>query len=385
MATTVLKAPKPMNPRSADTKYTGNEPEWRIQPESESRQGAIIGAFTWYNYHYGKKEAKECVIDWLVRHDRPKDAKLFARVPESTVRNQTGWLCRMNTMGLVLLEHEEVRLDNTISEHLETVRAVKEVVATAEEAVVVKPNIQDRLREKMSEAAGEIEGMYDDMILVLQSGGKMNADFKPMAVIRGMNVAPQMVGEIADSWKRRLDELEEVAKGKDAQLVEGYSNFGKIQLRSLIKFCETVISDCGSYVQIKKVERKPRAKKPVSKEKLTQKFKYLEEFGELKLKSEPVTKLVDASEAWFYDTKKRKLIHVVADTHVGSFTVKGTALIGFDPANSLQKTLRKPAEQIKALLAGGLPQMRKFFKDIKATETKFNGRGNENIILLKVR
>lgn len=385
MVTTVLKAPKTMNPRSADTKYTGTEPEWRIQPESEQRTSAIIGAFTWYNYHYGKKEAKECVIDWLIRHDRSRDAKLFAKVPEATVRNQTGWLCRMNTMGLVLLEHEEVRLDNTISEHLEAVRATKEVIATAEEAVMAKPNIQDRLREKMSEAAGEIEGMYDDMISVLQSGGKMNADFKPMAVIRGMNVAPQMVGEIADSWKRRLDELEEVAKGKDAQLVEGYSNFGKIQLRSLIKFCETVISDCGSYVQIKKVERKPRAKKPVSKEKLTQKFKYLEEFGELKLKSEPVTKLVDASEAWFYDTKKRKLIHVVADIHVGSFTVKGTALIGFDPANSLQKTLRKPAEQIKTLLAGGLPQMRKFFKDIKATETKFNGRGNENIILLKVR
>lgn len=380
----MIKSPKPMNPRSADTKYTGGEPEWRTQPESEQRQSAIIGAFTWYNYHYGKKEVKECVIDWLNRHDRPKDAKLFAKVPDATVRNQTGWLCRMNTMGLVLLEHEEVRLDNTISEHLETVRSIKEVVAAAEEAVA-KPNIQDRLREKMAEAAGEIEGMYDDMIRVLQTGGKMNADFKPMAVIRGMNVAPQLVGEIAIGWKRRLDELDEVAKGKDAQLVEGYSNFGKIQLRSLIKFCETVIADCGSYVQIKKTERAPRKKKPVSPEKLTQKFRYLSEFAELKLKSEPVTKLVGATEAWFYDTKKRKLIHVMADSHVGSFTVKGTGLIGFDATNSLQKTLRKPAEQIKSLLAGGLPQMRKFFKDIKATETKFNGRSNENLILLKVR
>lgn len=385
MNATALKAPKPMNPRSADTKYTGNEPEWRMQPESESRQGAIIGAFTWYNYHYGKKEAKECVIDWLIRHDRPKDAKLFAKVPESTVRNQTGWLCRMNTMGLVLLENEEVRLDNTISEHLETVRAVREVVAAAEEAVVAKPNIQDRLREKMSEAAGEIEGMYDEMIQVLHAGGKMNADFKPMAVIRGMNVAPQMVGEIADAWKLRVEELEEVIKGKDAQLVEGYSHFGKLQLRSLIKFCETVIADCGSYVQIKKVERKSRTKKPVSKEKLTQKFKYQDEFAELKLKSEPVIKLVEAQEAWLYDSKKRKLIYVVADIHAGSFTVKNNMLIGFDPTNSVQKTLRKPAEQIKALLQGGVAQHRKFFKDIKATEVKFNGRGNENLILLKIR
>jgi hypothetical protein len=49
----------------------------------------------------------------------------------------------------------------------------------------------------------------------------------------------------------------------------------------------------------------------------------------------------------------------------------------------VQKTLRKPAEQLKELLGGGKPAARKVFKDIKATETKFNGRGNENLIILK--
>ena len=51
--------------------------------------------------------------------------------------------------------------------------------------------------------------------------------------------------------------------------------------------------------------------------------------------------------------------------------------------NTLQKTLRKPVEQLKELLAGGKPAARKVFKEIKATETKYNGRGNENLILLK--
>jgi hypothetical protein len=198
-------------------------------------------------------------------------------------------------------------------------------------------------------------------------------------------VAPQLVGEIAQDWKRRLEELEQVVAGKDAQLVEGYGNFGKLQVKNLVKFAEQVIADCGSYVQIKKTERAPRKKKPVSPEKLTAKFKYLKEFGELKLTSEPVTKLVNAQEAWLYDTKKRKLIYVIADTHAGSFTVKGSAIIGYDPTNSVQKTLRKPAEQIKALLQGGVAQHRKYFRDIKATEVKFNGRGNENLILLKIR
>jgi len=382
MNAVALKAPRPLNPKSADTKYTGGEPEWRLQPEPEARASAIITAFTWYNYHYDKKTVKELIIDWLIRNDRQRDAKDFGRVPESTIRNQTGWLCRMNTMGLDLNEHELLAVDTAITEHLRTVRAIREVVKAAEPDAVARPNIQDRLRDKMVEAAGEIEGMYDDMIV---AGAKMSADFKPLLVLRGMNVAPQMVGEIAQHWKNRLAELEEVIRGKDAQLVEGYNNFGKLQVKNLVKFAEQVVADCGSYVQIKKVERKPRKKKTVSPERQTQKFKYLAEFDELKLKSVPVTGLVNAQEAWLYDTKKRKLIYVVADTHAGSFTVKNNMLIGFDPTNSIQKTLRKPAEQIKALLQGGVAQHRKYFKDIRATEVKFNGRGSENLILLKIR
>jgi hypothetical protein len=131
------------------------------------------------------------------------------------------------------------------------------------------------------------------------------------------------------------------------------------------------------------VERKPRAKKAPSPEKLSSKFKYLKDFAELKLTSIAPSQLVGASEAWLYDSKKRKLIHVMADTHMGTFSVKGSAIVGFDTVQTVQKTLRKPAEQLKELLVGGKPAARKVFKDIKSTETKFNGRGNENLIILK--
>lgn len=380
MKTVALKPLKVLNPRTPDTKYTGGEPEWRTQPDSENRNSRLGAAFHWYGYHYSKKEVKEFIIDWLSRNDRQREAKEFARVPESTITNVYGWLARMSLMGLELTEHEQLRLDDQISAHIKSVRAVKEVVEKVDEPVVPKITIQDRLREKMTEAAGEIEGMYDEMIL---SGAKMSADYKPMALLRGMNVAPQMVGTVADLWRQRLDELQEATAGKDPQLVEGYGNFSKIQLRNLMKFCEQVIADCGNYVQIKKVERKPRAKKAVSPEKLAGKFKFLKEFAELKLTSESPVKLVGASEAYLYDTKKRKLVHVIADQHVGTFTVKGSSIVGFDTANSQQKTLRKPAEQLKALLGSGKPAARKFFKDIRATEIRFNGRGNENLVILK--
>ena len=380
MKTVAHKPLKVLNPRTPDTKYTGGEPEWRTQPDSENRNSRLGAAFHWYGYHYGKKEVKEFIIDWLSRNDRQREAKEFARVPESTITNVYGWLARMSLMGLELTEHEQLKLDDQITAHIKSVRAVKEVMEKVDEPVVPKITIQDRLREKMTEAAGEIEGMYDELIT---SGAKMSADYKPMALLRGMNVAPQMVGTVADLWRQRLDELQEATAGKDPQLVEGYGNFSKIQLRNLMKFCEQVIADCGNYVQIKKVERKPRAKKSVSPEKLASKFKFLKDFAELKLTSESPAKLVGASEAYLYDTKKRKLVHVIADQHVGTFTVKGSSIVGFDTANSQQKTLRKPAEQLKALLGSGKPAARKFFKDIRATEIRFNGRGNENLIILK--
>jgi len=50
---------------------------------------------------------------------------------------------------------------------------------------------------------------------------------------------------------------------------------------------------------------------------------------------------------------------------------------------SVQKTLRKPAEQLKALLAAGKPASKKFFKDIKSTDVKLNGRLGEDWIILK--
>jgi len=370
---------KLLNPKSPELKYTGGEPEWRVQPEPERRVSALSSAFAWYNYHYGKKEAKDMIVHWLEHNERPKDAKKIRGIPDSQIRLTPAWVCRMNLVGLELNEHELLQINDQISKMLKVKDEVK-VVITEEETAQNKVTIQDRLREKISECAGELEGVFDDF---LAEGAKMSASVKPMATIRGMNVAPQMISTISDIWKKRQAELEEVVEGKDGDLVEGYSNFSKIQLRNMIKFCETVINDCGAYVQIKKVERKPRAKKVQSPEAQARKFKYLKAFEELKLESEPPARLVGAGEAWLYDTKKRKLIYVVADTHIGEISVKNNMILGFDTAASVQKTLRKPADQIKALLAGGKPAARKYFKDIKATDTKFNGRGTENLIILR--
>jgi hypothetical protein len=368
---------KLLNPRSPDTKFMGTEPVWSDAPMS-GRISAMSKAFAWYNYFYGKKDARDMVVSYLEAHGRKADVRTLRGVPDSAIRATTAWLCRMTQVGLVLTPDEQARLDAMLTEILTAKQQSQDEVADVTETPRV--TIQDRLREKVSECAGELDGMFDEFVI---NGAKMSADYKPVSLIRSMNVAPQMISTLSDIWKRKLAEFELAVEGKDAQLAEGYRFLTKVQLRNAVKFCETVINDCSAYVQIKKVERKPRQTKAVPPEKKAAKFKFCAEFAELKLKSLPAASLVDKTEAWLYDTKKRKLVHIVADEYAKVFTVKNNAIIGFSTVETQQKTVRKPAETLKALQAAGKPAARKLFKDIKTTETAFNGRGTENLVILK--
>jgi hypothetical protein len=371
-------AVKPLNPLSPDTKMLGNEPVWRVQPVDD-RASRLSMAFNWYNHFYGKKDARNMIVRYLETHDRKQDVRTLRGVPDSAIRTTAGWLCRMTQVGLELTDSEQIKLDNMLQEILASKQQV--VVAATAESETPRLTIQDRLREKAIDCAGELEGMFDEFVA---AGAKMSADYKPIFVIRSLNVAPQMINSISDIWKQHLAEYEAVAEGKDSQLTEAYAHLGRVQIRNCIKFCETVINDCGAYVQIKKVERKPRKAKPVSPEKRAARFKIQPEFVEFKLKSLPAAALVDKTEAWLYDTKKRKLIHVVADEYARVFTVKNNSIIGFSTTGTLQKTVRKPVETIKAMQAAGKPAARKLFKELTTTETVFNGRGTENLVILRV-
>ena len=63
-------------------------------------------------------------------------------------------------------------------------------------------------------------------------------------------------------------------------------------------------------------------------------------------------------------------------------TVKGTTIQDFCEKTSVQKTLRKPKEQIKGFVVAKTA-CNKNFADIKTTDTKMNGRLNEHTIILK--
>lgn len=380
---------KSLDPKDPDTTYWGEEPYFDQQPER--RDSTLTKSFSWYSRFYGRKDAKELLASYLDNNDKSVDAKKIRKVDDNELICSYGWLARMSMRGLVLNENEQERLTTEITRLINMVENPEEKTSLTGKSAVPKeekekpnrPSIQDILREKAVEASGELEGMFDDF---LSDGAKTNHSFKPMEEIAKHNIAPQHISYIVDVWKRKQSEFDEVQLGTDVQLVQAYKHYTKTQIKNILKFIDQVLTDLNSYISIKKAAKAPRKKKAVPVEKIVSKLKYLKEFKDEKSKIDltsvhPV-KLHGASEAWVYDTAKRKLHHYIADEYSKTFTVKGNTLLGFDTNQSEVKTLRKPAEQLKEIM-GTRPGARKFFKDIKSVATTPNGRFNENIIILK--
>ena len=384
---------KALNPRDADTKYLGEEPLFAEQPISEYRNSALARALSWYNRFYNRKDARDMMATYLDMHERTADAKILRKVSDQEFVLPTfAWLSRMTLRGLELTEHESMTMENEISRLIATVNKPEVKIhsqiggpakQTKEETESTKKNVQEIMREKAREAAGELEGMLDEFHL---AGSPTKHTYRPIDEVSKKNVLPQHISMLTEVWNKKLNEMENVLLGKDSQLVDGYSHYSKHQLKNTIKFIELVLSDLNSYISIKKSAKAPRARKAIPVEKIVSKLKYLKVFKDAATKLDLISispvKLHGSSEAWVYDTAKRKLHHFVADEYSKTFTVKGNTLLGFDTAQSEVKTLRKPAEQLNEI-TGSKPIARKFFKDIKAVSTVPNGRFNSSMIILK--
>lgn len=381
---------KDLRPKDSDVLHYGPEPSFSdAQPESEQRQSILISAWNWYSRFYSQKEAKEFLIAYLESTKSDKNTlKLVRKAPDKSMVTTAGWVARAAVRGLILEPKQIEYINDAISKLVLAVNnGVKadEDAETDEKPKTNKPNIQEIMKEKADEALSEIENIFDEFITA-KCPKDFAIDKRVVGELSSRNVLPQHLALAIKRWNALLSEYIEVQAGKDSQLNEGYSIYSKMQIRYSIKVIEDIIAELNGYISLKQVAKKPRIVKAVPVEKTVAKMKYCKAFKDDTLKIDltglsPV-KLHQCQEAWVYDTAKRKMHHYVADDYSKCLIVKGNTLIGFDKKESGVKTLRKPAEQIKALV-GSKPAARKYFKEIKAVETVPNGRFNESMIILK--
>ena len=346
----------------------------------------------YYRSEYGGKELKPQVIKWLTQKGVDKSVI-------TSFKRTKDWRSHL-TMGTVasclLRGMPEQRADfnngkNTAEWLLAEVQKViasgdynaEEVTEDVAKTTTVQPSIQERLREVALTMTEDIEAAIESW----QTDAE-NFDpkaFKVLNLLKGKDAKAAHARVIREQYAGNLAELEELASGSaDEQLREAYSHRSKKHIRKLIDFYAEVNSACTMLMQESKVNRKPRAKKVVPADKIVAKLKYKKTDEPLKLVSINPTDIIGSKELWVYNTKTRKLGKYVA-ADFSELGVKGTTITGFNETTSVQKTLRKPVDQLKEFKSAGKVVLRKFLEEIKATDTKMNGRLNEETILLKVQ
>jgi len=349
-------------------------------------------AMAWYRLESSAKELKPKVIDWMGRQGCTKaDIAAFKKTKDNRCGTTMGAVaaCLIKGMPAQRADFNDGRdtavwLRARINEVIEQGKDDKD---DSDEVVEVKkdvytPSIQERVRETSMLMTEEIETAIEAFQTNPESFDPKA--FKVLNLLKAKQAKAAHTRIIKGFYQRNLEELIEANTTKDEQLKEAYSHLSKSQMKKIIAFYQEVVSACDMLGQEAKVNRKPRAKKPTDKAKVVSKLKYKKTDEPLKLVSINPEDIIGAQELWIYNSKTRKLGRYLAE-EFKELGVKGTTITGFSETKSIQKTVRKPEEKLKEFKAAGKVALRKFLDDINATDTRMNGRINEDTILLKVQ
>ena len=349
-------------------------------------------AMKYYRLESSAKDLKPRVIDWMGRND-------YSREQIQAFKKTKDWRCNL-TMGAIAAcllkgmpavkqgwnnnadsaEWLKGEIENSVEQGKYDIEEV--AVDKTVKAVVPAVTIQDRIRDQAVTMSDEIDAAIDSWITDPEAFDPK--DIKIVSLLRGKGAKAAQARYIKSFFARGLSELQELASGNaDEQLREGYKFASRKNVKKLIEFYEGIAQACEQIAAEAKVMKKPRAKKIVPADKLVAKVKFKTVDDKLGIVSVPVVGLIGAQSAVVFNTKTRKLGIYVAKTSAG-LSVKGTTITDFTE-KSMQKTLRKPAEQIKEFKEQNTQRrVDTWFGKIKAMETVMNGRLSEDIVLLKV-
>ena len=349
-------------------------------------------AMKYYRMETSGKELKVKVIDWMGKNGYDKKTiQSFKKTKDNRCSLTVGSIaaCLLKGMQSTRVDFNNGRdtatwLGKEIAKIIDEGKhdIDEDAVVIDDKPAVYTPSIQERTRDAALLMTAEIEDAYESY-----QADPENFDpkaFKMLNLLKGKGAKAAHARIIRDFYARDLAELNELASGEgDEQLKEGYKHRSRKQIKNFISFLQEIESACNMLMQEAKVNKKPRKTKAVSKDKLIAKLKYKKTDEPLKLVSVNPADIIGAQELWVFNSKTRKLGKYVAE-EFKELGVKGTTITGFSEIKSVQKTLRKPVEQLAAFKAAGKVVLRKFLEDINAVDTKMNGRLNEETILLKV-
>lgn len=366
---------KPRKTRSevymVNVKYMGEEPKFKPGPISDIDKSRAYG---WYGTMCDTDDAREYLDTFLKSLNRLEDAKKVKRIPDSSFPLTCAWLARMASQGVKHSEKTMEFFNARVAEAIALKAAAEEKKEDA--PVKEKPNIQERIRDRVAELIGDFEEVLDKHLR-----GELK-EFDAYEYCQKTGLPAQHAVKIASYYAPIYEELEEALEGKDSQLKEAYARCGKNWLKVRIGFLENMLEDLLKYGTNAKKLRVPRKKKPQSVEKKLKNFKYKKEDQEFKLASVPPENIVGAQELWTYNTKY-KTLSVFRALDRGGLDVKGASIDKYDEKTSTTRRTGRQAEKIvQGVLGAGKVALRKTMDDLK--EAELQSRIGEHTVLLRV-
>lgn len=366
------------------SKYFVDVPDFgAIKRTRKNHTNRIWKALHYAQYEMNDKSLKKAVIEYAKKNKLNfkllnvlGDKELCMLGKYALILNGGGELTEEMDAGFALMLDElfaKAKIERVVRK-----AAAKEKAKTENTGPVL--TVQDRMRMQAEEVGTVFDSWLDDLLL-----GKIKTVTKEMDPAGQMKLAAFKAGQarwIKNFYEPELAILQDVVAGKDVDLKEGYSNIKKSSALRAVKLLDKIITSAGLIATVAKAQRKTRIKKMPSTAKLIAKLKFCERHDETGVASVSPSGIIGAKEVWVYNTKYRKLGRYVAQDAAG-LTVKGASIKDF-ATSSVEKTLRKPKEQLKQFMGSGKVKLRTFLKDIKAVDTKLNGRMNANIVILKI-
>lgn len=371
---------------------------------------ALMPTDSWFkakhfvHYEIESKDWLAKIKDYIRNNFDKKTVADVYRLPDWKIGNYSHWAATVALMekhaDIVPEDYKTgiVRWVNKLAEEGSALAAEKKQEEKAKPKNVYVPNIQERITEQAQEACEAIEEWLDGFVTDKSKFDPKGFDF--VSHFAKHKVSQAHARKIKSYYANELEEArliqklptpgeinrveDEHEKDQLQQLREGYSHLTKKDAATYLAALEHLAGACDVVIDASKANRKPKAKKAPSAEKIVAKLNYKDRDDKLQIVSVNPLELLNSTEIWVYNTKTRKLGRYVAEELINTMSVKGSSIVGFDEAKSIQKTLRKPEEALKEFKKAGKVKLRKFLDEIGTTDTKLNGRINSDTILLKV-
>lgn len=373
--------------------YVTKEPEWKtlaLITEPEEQESAFRSCEYFVRTEIPRKQVINSCKKWVKEASgwSKEEIKLVLANPEWSF-SAAGLSCyvwyKLGYMPEGIEKHYQERRKEEWLKRGKIAIKEKQVKAESKPKKVI--SIQERMKQQVNDLCAEWEHQLD----CLTDGQDILSNFDPYKEM--LSYQPEIKANhakiIKEDFEPQYQEALEVVDWKDEQIKESYGFLTVKQRKEYLAFFEKINTACDTIIETKKSSRKARKPRARSKESIIKKLKFQVNDSELGIASIHPTEIVNANEVWVYNTKTRKLgvYHARSKDprNMGrdGLTVKGTTIQDFNPDLSLQKTLRKPKEQISNWTGKAKTKFAKAFDELTTTGIKLNGRINDKTIILK--